>query len=188
MFSTSSIKFPSMVFCTRAGNRAGSGNCARSTRRVIRGCTLGERDRCRFRRIGLVDGPCIFEGMPRGSLDCVGAGAPLPRRRRAASRMKFAADPLTLSSRRRSSLRRFGDFDRKSLTALSVLLDPRVSEVDSSEYAESAWSRSSRKTEPAWSRSASPFSCATRRAVSAACGKRSVTSPCGSGSRGVDGT
>ena len=188
MFSTSSIKFPSMVFWTRAGNRAGSGNCARSTRRVIRGCTLGERDRCRFRRIGLVDGPCIFEGMPRGSLDCVGAGAPLPRRRRAASRMKFPADPFILRSRRRSSLRRFGDFDRKSLTALSVLLDPRVSEVDSSEYAESARSRLSRKTEPAWSRSASPFSCATRRAVSAACGKRSVTSPCGSGSRGVDGT
>ena len=188
MFSTSSIKFPSVVFCTKAGTLAGSGSCARSARRRMRGCMLGDGVRCRFRRTGLVDGPWIFEGMPRGSLDCVGAGAPLPRRRRAASRMKFPADPFMLRSRRRSSLRRFGDFDRKSLKALSVRLDPRVSEVGSSEYAESARSRSSRKAEPAWSRSASAFSCATRRAVSAACGKRSVTSPCGSGSRGVDGT
>ena len=175
MFSTSSMRFPSVVFCTRAGTRAGSGNRARSTRARIRGCTLGERDRCRFRRIGLEDGPCIFEGMPRGSLDCVGAGAPLPRRRRAASRMKFPADPFILRSRRRSSLRRLGDFDRKSLTALSVLLDPRVSEVDSSE-----------DDEYTCSRSASAFSRATRRAVSSACGKRSATSSCWSGSRGVE--
>ena len=180
------MRFPSVVFCTRAGTRAGSGNCARSTRARIRGCTLGERDRCRFRRIGLEDGPCIFEGMPRGSLDCVGAGAPLPRRRRAASRMNFPADPFMLRSRRRSSLRRFGDLDRNLLMALSVRLDPRVSEVGSSESAESTRSRSSRKAEPPWSRSASAFSCATRRAVAAACGKRSVTSP--SGSLGVDGT
>ena len=138
---------PSTVRCAKAGIGAGDGSCvrvlagagdacraararsasARFTRLWIRGCISGDEERCRFRRMGFEEGPCIREGMPvpvlaRGR----GVAGTSPRRRRLAASINFAAVPR---GRGRSLVGRSGSGDSDR----SARISGGVSEVESSD-------------------------------------------------------